>query len=65
MKQSGNCNDCPFYVRGLHAGYTGQSGPMTWSFCERVKGYIRELKSCEIAAQPTRQREEFIKSEAP
>lgn len=29
------------------SGFTGKSGPETWSQCGKMKKYIREIKKCD------------------
>ena len=54
---------CPFFKRPTYqAGFTGKSGPETWCWCERHRQYARHIDKCDVAGNPTLQREVWIAS---
>lgn len=57
MKQRSNCfgkgGRCPFFFFGRHSGFTGMSGPITWSQCTLHKKYVRNIIECKFAGNLT------------
>jgi len=64
MKQIGNCfgkgGRCPFFFFGRHSGFTGMSGPITWSQCSLHKTYVRKMIQCRFAGNFIAAREKYI-----
>lgn len=67
MKHSGNCTGimsdgkyhrCPFYRNPTyHSGFTGKTGPETWHYCKYNRDYPSQLKSCDLAGMPEKQKD--------